>query len=391
MFTPHLRLTPVLLVLAACAGARTGAPSEHRIEDATTLVTGESGVLSGPNDLSVDDEGNIYILDYLLAQIVVVSPSGSRLRTIGRHGEGPGEFELPRSFLVDGDTVRVVDVGAGRLQILNRDGRLIRAVPLPPGASMGEVAVDEVGHFLVPTLGMQGVLVVYHDATGEQLRSFGTPPAPFSTTMSFTAIKKEILGGTVPALFRNTVLPVFAPDGGFWLVLQGEGLVQRYDSLGSLLVAAPLVAPEMKHIWQHLVEFTKTILNDQRRMAGLAYVTDAAVVDGELWVLLNTPEDDPTVLLALGGDGTLVQRLVFTKVHGAQHFVLDRPRGRVLFLVPSDASVVAAPWPQKAVLRSNRRLKLTGAPPGRRYEWLVSPRTRSLTRRTRWCTLAPAA
>jgi hypothetical protein len=41
--------------------------------------------------------------------------------------------------------------------------------------------------------------------------------------------------------------------------------------------------------------------------------------------------------------------------------------------------------------RSNRRLKLPGAPPGGRYEWQASSRTRSLTRRTGWCTLAPAA
>jgi hypothetical protein len=41
--------------------------------------------------------------------------------------------------------------------------------------------------------------------------------------------------------------------------------------------------------------------------------------------------------------------------------------------------------------RSNRRLKLTGAPPGGRYEWLVLSMTRSLTRRLAWCTFAPAA
>ena len=44
-----------------------------------------------------------------------------------------------------------------------------------------------------------------------------------------------------------------------------------------------------------------------------------------------------------------------------------------------------ARWPP------NRRLKLTGAPPGGRYECLVGSMTRSLTRRCGWCTFAPAA
>jgi hypothetical protein len=39
----------------------------------------------------------------------------------------------------------------------------------------------------------------------------------------------------------------------------------------------------------------------------------------------------------------------------------------------------------------NRRLKLAGAPPDSRYEWQASSRSRSLTRRTAWCTFAPAA
>lgn len=308
-------------------------------------MTQASELLSGPNDIAIGDDGAIYVLDYLLAQVVVFSPSGELLRTVGRHGSGPGEFELPRSFLLSADTLRVVDVGAGKLQIIDSESRFVRATPLPPAASMGDVAVNDAGAILVSSLGMHDALVTYYDEAGRELRRVGTPPAPTPTIANFTAIKKEILSGSVPALFRNTVLPVFGPDGGFWLVLKGEGLVQRYDSLGSLLLSAPLAMPEMQRIWQHLVAFTRTIMNDQRRMAGLAYVTDALARGDTLWVLLNMPEDDPSVILAIRGDGTVAQRSVFTEVHGARGFALDRPRNRVLFLVPSQASVIAAPWP----------------------------------------------
>jgi hypothetical protein len=339
------RSISLLLALFSCSqGTGDGLP-EHSIEDTAAVVTQASELLSGPNDIAVDDDGAIYVLDYLLAHVVVVSPSGKLLRTIGRHGSGPGEFALPRSFVLSGDTLRVVDVGAGRLQIVDRDGHFVRATPLPPAASMGDVAVDDAGAVLVSTLGVNGALVTYYDETGGERRNIGIPPAPTSTIANFTAMKKEILSGSVPALFRNAVLPVLAPDGGLWLVLKGEGTVQRYDSLGSLLLGAPLAVPEMQRIWQHLVDFTRTIMNDQRRMAGLAYVTDAVAQGDTLWVLLNMPEDEASVVLTIRADGTVAERLVFKKVRGAQGFVLDRPRNRVLFLIPSEASVIAAPWP----------------------------------------------
>ena len=40
-----------------------------------------------------DDQGNIYLLDGQLSEIQVFDPAGELLRTIGRQGEGPGEFQ----------------------------------------------------------------------------------------------------------------------------------------------------------------------------------------------------------------------------------------------------------------------------------------------------------
>ncbi|MCH7549062.1 MAG: DUF1800 family protein [Candidatus Krumholzibacteriota bacterium] len=48
-----------------------------------------------------DKSGEIYLLDTQLSEIVVLSASGEYLRTIGREGEGPGEFERPRRELLD--------------------------------------------------------------------------------------------------------------------------------------------------------------------------------------------------------------------------------------------------------------------------------------------------
>ncbi len=338
-----------LLVLAACAGDPSPRLPERHVAGMTPLVTAESEILSGPNDIAIDVDGNIYVLDYLLAQIIVLSPTGERLRTIGRKGKGPGEFQLPRSFTLSGDTLRVVDVGNGKLQVVGLHGDFVRSTPLPPGASMGPMDVDAEGRLLVGTLGLQDALVSYHDARGNQVRTLGTPPAPAPTMLDFTSIKKEILAGTVPAMFRNTALPVFAEDGGAWIVLNGEGQVQRYDSTGALQASAQLVVPEMERIWADVVERTRAIMGDQRRLAGLAYVSDAAVVGHTLWLLLNVPEGDPTVMLALSAAGTAERRVQFADVIGAKYFAIDRRRARIVFVLTANASVVAAPWTEETL------------------------------------------
>ena len=282
-----------LLLLAACASEPSTQQAELRVEGMTPVVTAESEALSGPNDIAADAGGRIYVLDYLLAQIVVLSPSGERLRTIGRKGSGPGEFKLPRSFTLSGDTLRVVDVGNGKLQVVALDGTFVRNTPLPVGASIGAVDVDDSGRLVAATMGTEDALATYHDAAGTLVRTFGTPRAPVSTMLDLTAMKKEILGGTVPALFRNAALPVFAPDGGVWLILTGEGEVERYDSTGAQEVAVPFEAPEMEAIWANVVERTKETMGNPRRLVGFSYVADASTAGELLWALLNVPEVDP--------------------------------------------------------------------------------------------------
>ncbi len=343
----RLCMAATVLVLAACADDGNEGPPERRVDDVTLVVSTESEILSRPVDIALDDRGNLYVLDYLLAQILVLSPSGERLRTIGREGRGPREFIRPRAFNLSRDTVRVVDIGNGRLQTLALDTDFMRTTPLPPGSGMGEVAVNDNGWLLASTLGRLDALASYHDASGNQVGVLGSPPASAATMMNFASMKKEIVAGIVPAMMRNSVLPLFATDGSMWLILTGEGLVQRYDNDGSLQVSVPLVAPEMERIWADVVERNRAEIDDQRGVHGLVYVADAMVVGQTLWVLLNMPKEEPAVMLALASDGTVEQRVVFSGVIGATQFAFDRSRDRILFTIQSNASIVAASWPDE--------------------------------------------
>ncbi|MCJ7713383.1 6-bladed beta-propeller [Candidatus Bathyarchaeota archaeon] len=62
------------------------------------IEKGEEYMLNLPIDVKVDEEGNIYILDWGDVKIKVYDSQGRFVRTIGRRGQGPGEFDVPASF-----------------------------------------------------------------------------------------------------------------------------------------------------------------------------------------------------------------------------------------------------------------------------------------------------
>ena len=73
-----------------------------------------------PEEILEDADGNVYVLDTQISEIAVFSPSGDHLRTIGREGEGPGEFRSANDMYLRPDGVLgVVQVFPGKVtQIL---------------------------------------------------------------------------------------------------------------------------------------------------------------------------------------------------------------------------------------------------------------------------------
>jgi len=55
-------------------------------------------------DLVVDDAGSFYVLDGRSSHVKVFDASGRYVRTIGRAGQGPGEFEQPMNLSFNGAT-----------------------------------------------------------------------------------------------------------------------------------------------------------------------------------------------------------------------------------------------------------------------------------------------
>ena len=82
----------------------------------------------GPSS-AVDNDGNVYIANKGECTIYMFNTSGDTVKTIGRRGRGPGEFESISSIEVSGNGLIVYDANLIRLQVFDIDsGELLNSV-----------------------------------------------------------------------------------------------------------------------------------------------------------------------------------------------------------------------------------------------------------------------
>lgn len=82
-------------------------------------------------DLTVDQSGNVYVLDMQACDIKIFDRNGKFVKVIGRKGQGQGEFELPSILAVSGDRLLVYDMISRKLSALDLDGNFKDSVPWP--------------------------------------------------------------------------------------------------------------------------------------------------------------------------------------------------------------------------------------------------------------------
>ena len=87
-------------------------------------------------------DGNLYVLDSQLMEVKVFNPEGELVNTLGRQGQGPGEFQSAQSmvFLPDG-SLGVVQAVPGKVIALNLDGTPGTVVALGQNPADGGFAI----------------------------------------------------------------------------------------------------------------------------------------------------------------------------------------------------------------------------------------------------------
>jgi hypothetical protein len=86
----------------------------------------EMAMLNNPLDLKVDDQGRVYVMDWGDVHIKVYDSQGRFLRTIGRKGQGPGEFDTPSFFdLTKSGKICILDGRQRRVTFLTSQGEYV--------------------------------------------------------------------------------------------------------------------------------------------------------------------------------------------------------------------------------------------------------------------------
>lgn len=96
-----------------------------------------------PVDIDSDSEGNIYVLDRGDNNIKKYDSQGAFIQTIGRKGEGPGEFQSPRFLCISDQDDIYVDKGRNQIEIFALNGKYQRTQTLDNVDQIKVNGIDE--------------------------------------------------------------------------------------------------------------------------------------------------------------------------------------------------------------------------------------------------------
>lgn len=180
------------------------------------------------SSIAVDSIGNIYVLERGNCRIQKFNKEGRYLQTIGRKGQGPGEFEEPMRIIVDNDyRIYVEDYRRRIVQVLDRGGEFIHSIQsndllLTMGfLDNGNVLAHTIA--LSPGLNTHAVKVL--GVNNEEVKSFKSFPRKV-----FPIIKGSMLGNPYEPMLH--FCPSF--EGGGVYGYSDEYALYKINSRGNI-------------------------------------------------------------------------------------------------------------------------------------------------------------
>lgn len=184
--------------------------------------------------------GVIVVADPYSPAIRYFSPKGQLIRSVGRRGEGPGEFQVPWWLRqCGGDSVFVWDRGQARMTVLDSDGSVVRQFKLDTMA--GAVECSRRGVFVTigpPPSGrasigerVRGPLMLL-DREGKVLGSFDELPH----------LEAQPLGRNTSLTMSDTLLFVGTADSAFVDIYSLQG-----SRLGGISIGGAPRKPTERH------------------------------------------------------------------------------------------------------------------------------------------------
>ncbi|WP_322794936.1 6-bladed beta-propeller, partial [Tepidiforma sp.] len=167
--------------------------------------------LFGPRDAIVDAAGNLWVTDTGHDRLQVYTLEGRYIKTIGRSGSGPGEFDEPVGLaLGPGGEIYVADMYNRRVQVLSPDGDYLREFPVE---GWGGVDVNDKPYLRVLTDGRVAVSL----PSLNRVRLYSPAGEPLG----------ELSAGSEPLSRPYGMVEI--PGGKLWVVEGGAARVRQFD------------------------------------------------------------------------------------------------------------------------------------------------------------------
>jgi len=282
---------PVILYLAACTGSPDETGHSFRIyeEDGVTIAETTGGpkyegeifsyepvvtLRQDPQDeesliyyaryMTMDSEGNYYVVDGSAYRIVVFDQAGEYVRSFGRRGSGPGEYQWMTVVDFDGEIFQIWDSNNRRLNRVHRDGTFLGSQP-PPGnmrvARMRALRDNRLIVWFSRNEGREGF--AYTSGVNYVMSSAGDTLATVVTDEIITGYHRLISGpggrsgyqqGSIP--FVSYPCMEYIPERGFMVTTGMTPEVLWYDLSGEhkqtfrLDMAPRRVTPEIRQAYE---------------------------------------------------------------------------------------------------------------------------------------------
>ena len=292
--------------------------------------TGEDAILLGTiRSFDVDAEGRVYALDRQSQEIYVFAPDGALVRTIGREGAGPGEYENAAAVdISQTGEIWVMEMQKGQLTILNPDGEYLRTEQVNSSGwdySSYPGGFDRIGRYNAFIYSFDEETTTEHlarfDQTLAPLDTIALPESPVEIELFEFEDDGATMSVSIP--FQGSFDWQFSPSGNFWTLLTRPYELAEVTAEGKVLrrVTKEYQAPRVtgaeideareQYTWftDQGGKFDESKIPDTKPVVSTFFCDD----EGNLWVrrIETSPEAEARLFDLFNAEGRFLGEVRF--------------------------------------------------------------------------------
>ena len=334
----------VFLALFSCQKeASTDTVTFQQLIPLKTIVSSETVALSNPSIIRynpVVDE--IYIYDSQQRVVYRIDSWGTQLGTIGRVGNGPGEFERISGIFIGTDCLYLVDDLQFLVHQFTLNGEFIESFDygFHSTSVVNKVSVSRDGVVYIPDDTSQEYIIRSYTWDGREIDQFGIIPEGSTLQIDYAELRNAVKERRVPSFFeRNAfVIPGISDQT---IVYNATGNVHHYRDSELLWQSHDSSPARRDTIAKPYYEIMGQILQHADALQVLRVYEQGSAIDEFVYISTNTSFGQEMQLHVFDNNGDLLKVLVFeSKSNLTGSFDINEKAGLV-YVGNSDAEIIA--------------------------------------------------